>query len=58
MGKKSGNKWNETRQSHFSQTYFHGTKADLKIGDFIETGLKSNYGQMRKRNISETSSDD
>jgi hypothetical protein len=31
--------------SPFTQTYFHGTKADLKIGDFIETGLISNYGQ-------------
>jgi hypothetical protein len=36
-------------QSPFSQTFFHGTKADLKIGDFIEVGLSSNYGQ---RNIS------
>jgi rifampin ADP-ribosylating transferase len=32
----------------FSQTFFHGTKADLKIGDFIETGLHSNYGQQNK----------
>lgn len=32
-------------QSPFAQTYFHGTKADLKIGDFIEIGLTSNYGQ-------------
>ncbi len=32
-------------QSPFVQTYFHGTKADLKMGDFIETGLNSNYGQ-------------
>ena len=32
----------------FSQTYFHGTKADLKIGDFIETGISSNYGQKKK----------
>jgi hypothetical protein len=29
----------------FSQTYFHGTKADLKIGDRIEVGFNSNYGQ-------------
>ncbi|WP_337943173.1 NAD(+)--rifampin ADP-ribosyltransferase [Mucilaginibacter jinjuensis] len=29
----------------FAQTYFHGTKADLKLGDFIEIGVKSNYGQ-------------
>jgi hypothetical protein len=28
----------------FSQTFFHGTKADLKVGDLIETGIASNYG--------------
>lgn len=32
-------------QSPFAQTYFHGTKVDLKIGDFIETDNNSNYGQ-------------
>lgn len=36
---------NKSIQSPFSQTFFHGTKADLKIGDFIEVGLNSNYGQ-------------
>ena len=34
-------------QSPFSQTYFHGTKADLKIGHFIEVGINSNYGQRK-----------
>ena len=29
----------------FVQTYFHGTKVDLALGDFIEVGLNSNYGQ-------------
>ena len=29
----------------FAQTYFHGTKADLKLGDFIEVGYNSNYGE-------------
>jgi hypothetical protein len=33
--------------SPFAQTYFHGTKADLRIGDFIEVGLNSNYGQRK-----------
>ncbi len=28
----------------FKQTFFHGTKADLKLGDLIETGYKSNFG--------------
>lgn len=31
----------------FAQTYFHGTRSDLKIGDFIETGFNSNYGQRK-----------
>ena len=31
----------------FAQTYFHGTKADLKVGDFIEVGNNSNYGQRK-----------
>jgi hypothetical protein len=31
----------------FAQTYFHGTKADLKIGDLIEVGYNSNYGQRK-----------
>ena len=34
--------------SPFCQTYFHGTKADLKIGDFIETGNNSNYAEEQK----------
>lgn len=29
----------------FSQTYFHGTKADLALGDLIEVGFTSNFGQ-------------
>ncbi len=29
----------------FAQTYFHGTKADLKVGDMIEVGYNSNYGE-------------
>ena len=36
-----------TAQSPFAQTYFHGTKADLKIGDTIEPGYNSNYGQRK-----------
>ncbi len=49
MGKnKSENKSNEPSQSPFSQTFFHGTRADLKIGDFIEIGLNPNYGQKKK----------
>jgi rifampin ADP-ribosylating transferase len=31
-----------------SERYYHGTKADLKPGDLIEAGYRSNYGQMKK----------
>ncbi|AZA52166.1 NAD(+)--rifampin ADP-ribosyltransferase [Chryseobacterium sp. G0201] len=31
-----------------SPTYYHGTKADLEIGDLIEVGFTSNYGTQRK----------
>ncbi|MDD7886936.1 NAD(+)--rifampin ADP-ribosyltransferase [Flavivirga sp. 57AJ16] len=31
----------------FKQTYFHGTKADLKIGDLIKVGYNSNFGQRK-----------
>ena len=39
---------NPSSPSPFAQIYFHGTKADLKIGDFIEIGLSSNYGKREK----------
>lgn len=45
---KSENQSNKPSQNHFSQTFFHGTKAGLKIGEFIEIGLNSNYGQNKK----------
>jgi rifampin ADP-ribosylating transferase len=35
----------------FVQTYFHGTKADLEVGDLIEVGFNSNYGQKKMQNI-------
>ena len=31
----------------FAQTYFHGTKADLKLGDFIEVGFNSNFAKQK-----------
>lgn len=31
----------------FAQTYFHGTKADLIIGDLVAPGYNSNYGQQK-----------
>jgi rifampin ADP-ribosylating transferase len=38
----------EKAPTPFSQTYFHGTKVDLNIGDFITVGINSNYGQNNK----------
>jgi len=34
----------------FSQTYFHGTKANLNIRDFIEVGFNSNFVQKKNQN--------
>ncbi len=31
----------------FTQTYFHGTKADLKVGGLLQVGFKSNYEQRK-----------
>lgn len=39
---------NKFFQSPFAQTYFHGTKADLKVGDLIEVGFNSNFGQKKE----------
>lgn len=32
----------------YSQTFYHGTKANLKTGDLIEIGFNSNYGQKKQ----------
>ncbi len=44
---KTEDKPKNPAHSVFVQTFFHGTKADLKIGDFIEIGFNSNYGQRK-----------
>lgn len=31
-----------------SQRFYHGTKADLQVGDLIEPGHNSNYGKRKK----------
>ena len=31
----------------FTQTFFHGAKADLKTGDLIKPGFASNFGKRR-----------
>lgn len=33
-----------------SGPFYHGTKADLKIGDLLEPGYRSNYGERKKAN--------
>lgn len=38
---------NKQGATPFSQTYFHGTKAELQIGDLIEVGFNTNYGQNK-----------
>ena len=32
----------------FAQTFFHGTKANLNLGDFVEVGNISNFGINKK----------
>jgi hypothetical protein len=32
------------------ERYYHGTRADLKPGDLIEPGYRSNYGSRRQAN--------
>lgn len=43
---KKGHK--EKAPKKFSQSFFHGTKADLEIGDLIDTGYNSNFGKRKK----------
>jgi hypothetical protein len=38
-------------QDAFTQTFFHGTKAQLKIGDLIETGFDSNFVDRKLKHI-------
>ncbi|HZW40577.1 MAG TPA: NAD(+)--rifampin ADP-ribosyltransferase [Ignavibacteriaceae bacterium] len=39
---------NNSTPTPFSQTFFHGTKIDLKPGDLIKPGFNSNYGKNKK----------
>jgi len=41
------NKSNGQGATPFAETYFHGTRSDLKVGDLIEVGFNSNYGQRK-----------
>ena len=44
---QSNNKSSTQGATPFAQTYFHGTKGELKIGDLVEVGFNSNYGQRK-----------
>ncbi|MCX2681410.1 NAD(+)--rifampin ADP-ribosyltransferase [Galbibacter sp. EGI 63066] len=44
---KNEQKPNGQSATPFAKTYFHGTKADLKVGDLIEVGFNSNFGQKK-----------
>lgn len=35
-----------TIHTPFTQVFLHGTKADLKLGEFLEAGYISNFGQQ------------
>lgn len=35
----------------FAQTFFHGTKADLKAGDCIRAGFQSNFVNSKLRHV-------
>lgn len=35
----------------FQQAYFHGTKADLKLGEYIEVGFNSNFDDRNAKYI-------
>lgn len=37
-----------TVHTPFTQTYFHGTKADLKLGELLNVGYNSNFGKQSK----------
>ena len=38
------------RQIQDSGPFYHGTKAVLKVGDFLKSGHQSNYGEQKKAN--------
>lgn len=39
-----------TAHRPFAQTFFHGTKADLQIGELIQVGFASNFGEDLRLN--------
>lgn len=47
---QNDNSVNTPIHSPFAQTFLHGTKADLKVGDLMTAGFNSNYVQDSKLN--------
>lgn len=47
MGNKEEQKITEKAATPFAQSYFHGTKAELQIGELIDVGYNSNYGHQK-----------
>jgi rifampin ADP-ribosylating transferase len=45
---KNEDKSIESSSDLSSQKFYHGTKANLKLGDMIKPGFNSNYGQRNK----------
>lgn len=48
MEQKTSNK--NASPKPFAQTFYHGTKAELEIGDLIQVGFNSNYQQQGQLN--------
>ncbi len=46
---------NKAAPTPFAQTYFHGTKADLAVGDLIQAGFTSNYADRKLKHVYVTS---
>ena len=46
--KEVQNKNLDKEASVFAQTYFHGTNANLKLGNFVTIGNKSNFGKQKE----------
>src|SRR5690606_18550224 len=38
---------NEAIPNPFAQTFFHGTKANLQLGDFVTAGFQSNFADRK-----------
>jgi rifampin ADP-ribosylating transferase len=49
MEQSTSEKTVETKRTiDYSQTFYHGTKANLKTGDLIQVGYNSNYGKKKR----------